>query len=31
MISAPPHARILVASKPVDFRNYAEFMIMLSA
>jgi hypothetical protein len=29
MIQITPHMRILVATDPVDFRNYVEFIIML--
>jgi hypothetical protein len=30
MIAVPAGSQVLVATKPVDFRNYAECTIMLS-
>jgi hypothetical protein len=30
MITVPAGLRVLIATKPVDFRNYAEGTIMLS-
>ena len=31
MIAASAGVKVMVATKPVDFRNYAECMILLSA
>jgi len=30
MLTPPPGLKVLVATKPIDFRNYVEFTIMRS-